>query len=360
MLAPLTNHQSHADGTLSDDEYGWLNMRAEGGFGAVMTCGAHVVPNGRCFPGQLGIFSDSHIEGLRRLATGIKAQGSLAIVQLFHAGNRSPADMIGEAPIFPSDDQVTGARGMTTAEVEKLVEDFIIAAQRAEKAGFDGVELHGAHGYLPCAFLSPTSNLRTDKYGGSLENRTRFVKEIIDGVRKHCGAQFNIGLRLSAERFGLEVEETCQVAQGFMREDAIDYLDFSLWDAFKEPADERLQGRSLMSYFTELDRGNVRLGVAGKIMSAADSKACVDAGADFVLIGRAAILHHDFPHKVNADKSFEAVTAPVSREYLEMQGVGPAFIHYLDDFFGFVKPPDVNDPGNEITSRSGIALTEPD
>jgi 2,4-dienoyl-CoA reductase-like NADH-dependent reductase (Old Yellow Enzyme family) len=337
MLAPLTNQQSHADRTLSDDEYKWLTMRATGDFGGIMTCGAHVVPSGQCFPGQLGISADSQIEGLTKLATGIKAPGSLAIVQLFHAGNRSPQDMIGQAPLFPVDDPSTGARGMTIAEVEALVEEFVIAALRAEKAGFDGVELHGAHGYLPCAFLSPTSNLRADKYGGSLENRMRFVREILAGIQKACGAQFSIGLRLSAERFGLEVEETCQIAQEFMTEGAIDYLDVSLWDSFKEPEDERLKGRSLMSYFAELDRGDVRLGVAGKIMSAMDAKACLDAGADFVLNGRAAILHHNFPHKTQKNEVFEAETPPVSREYLAAEGLAPAFVQYMDDWFGFVK-----------------------
>ena len=337
MLAPLTNQQSCEDGTLSDDEYKWLVMRAAGGFGAIMTCGAYVVPSGKCFPGQLGIASDSQIEGLTRLATGIKSEGSLAIVQLFHAGNRSPAEMIGQAPLYPVDDPATGARAMTTAEVEALVEEFVIAAQRAEKAGFDGVELHGAHGYLPSIFLSPTINLRTDKYGGSLENRSRFVREILAGIDKACGPQFSIGLRLSAERFGLEVEETCQIAQELMSEATIDYLDVSLWDSFKEPADERLQGRSLMSYFTELDRGDVRLGVAGKIMSAMDAKACIDAGADFVLNGRAAILHHNFPHRIQKNESFESEPVPVTRAYLEAEGLAPPFIKYMDDFFGFVK-----------------------
>jgi 2,4-dienoyl-CoA reductase-like NADH-dependent reductase (Old Yellow Enzyme family) len=336
MLAPMTNQQSHADGTLSDDEYRWLVMRAKGGFGGVMTCGAHVVPSGQGFPGTLSISSDLHVAGLTRLARRIKQEGSLAIVQLFHAGSRSPRELIGQAPLFPIDDPSTGSRGMTTTEVEELVEGFIVAALRAEKAGFDGVEIHAAHGYLPCAFLSPASNLRTDRYGGSLENRARFVREIIAGIRKSCGLEFMIGLRLSVERLGLEVEETCQIAQDFMSEKTIDFIDMSLWDVFKEPADERLQGRSLMSYFTELNRGDVRLGVAGKIMSAADAQACLDAGADFVLNGRAAVLHHNFPRKAHADESFESVPAPVSRAYLEAEGLGPAFIQCMADWFDFV------------------------
>ncbi|MFN5600783.1 MAG: NADH:flavin oxidoreductase, partial [Acidimicrobiaceae bacterium] len=99
MLAPLTNQQSHADGTLSDDEYRWLTMRAEGGFGLTMTCASHVQAAGQGFAGQLGCFSDVHLDGLRRLAAGIHANNSIAIVQLHHAGRRSPKDLIGGQPL---------------------------------------------------------------------------------------------------------------------------------------------------------------------------------------------------------------------------------------------------------------------
>ncbi|MDR3510016.1 MAG: NADH:flavin oxidoreductase, partial [Caulobacteraceae bacterium] len=166
MLAPLTNLQSHPDGTLSDDEFHWLTMRAKGGFGLTMTCAAHVQRVGQGFPGQLGVFSDVHLPGLTRLAAAIKAAGSLAVVQLHHAGMRSPEGLIGEKPHCPSDNEETGARGLTEAEVEQLAEDFIAAAVRAERAGFDGVEIHGAHGYVLCQFLSPEINRRTDRWGG--------------------------------------------------------------------------------------------------------------------------------------------------------------------------------------------------
>ena len=96
MLAPLTNLQSHADGRLSDDEYHWLTMRAKGGFAVTMTCASHVQANGKGFPGQLGCFTDDHLEGLTRLASGIKTEQSLAVLQLHHAGMRSPEAEIGE------------------------------------------------------------------------------------------------------------------------------------------------------------------------------------------------------------------------------------------------------------------------
>ena len=336
MLAPLTNTQSHPDGTLSDDEFAWLTYRAEGGFGLTMTCAAHVQAIGQGFPGQLGVFGDQHLPGLTRLAAAIKAKGSIAALQLHHAGNRSPQELIGQAPVCPSDDPETGARALTLAEVEQLREDFIAAAVRAEKAGFDGVEIHGAHGYVLCQFLSPTLNRREDRYGGSPENRARLVFEIIDGIRARCGANFQLGLRLSPERFGLELAEIIEVARQVLAQGKIDYLDMSLWDVAKEPVEEAFQGRSLMSYFTELDRGQVRLGVAGKIMTGATARQCLADGADYVLIGRAAILHHDYPQKVQADPGFVPVALPVTREHLRSERLGPAFVEYMNTWKGFV------------------------
>ena len=336
MLAPLTNTQSHPDGTLSDDEFAWLTYRAEGGFGLTMTCAAHVQAIGQGFPGQLGVFGDQHLPGLTRLAAAIKAKGSVAALQLHHAGNRSPKELIGEAPVCPSDDPETGARALTLAEVEQLRDDFIAAAVRSEKAGFDGVEIHGAHGYVLCQFLSPTLNRREDRYGGSLENRARLIFEIIDGIRERCGPNFQLGLRLSPERFGLELAEIIEVARQVLAQGKIDYLDMSLWDVAKEPVEEAFQGRSLMSYFTELDRGQVRLGVAGKIMTGATARQCLADGADYVLIGRAAILHHDFPQKVAADPDFASIALPVTREHLRNERLGPAFIDYMNTWKGFV------------------------
>ena len=336
MLAPLTNTQSHPDGTLSDDEFAWLTYRAEGGFGLTMTCAAHVQAIGQGFPGQLGVFGDQHLPGLTRLAAAIKAKGSIAALQLHHAGNRSPQELIGQAPVCPSDDPETGARALTLAEVEQLREDFIAAAVRAETAGFDGVEIHGAHGYVLCQFLSPTLNRREDRYGGSPENRARLIFEIIDGIRARCGANFQLGLRLSPERFGLELAEIIEVARQVLAQGKIDYLDMSLWDVAKEPVEEAFQGRSLMSYFTELDRGQVRLGVAGKIMTGATARQCLADGADYVLIGRAAILHHDFPQKVAADPDFVSIALPVTREHLRNERLGPAFIDYMNGWKGFV------------------------
>ena len=337
MLAPLTNLQSHADGRLSDDEYHWLTMRAKGGFAITMTCASHVQAMGQGFAGQLGCFSDDHLQGLSRLARGIRAQKSLAMVQLHHAGMRSPHEVIGQQPVCPSDNEKCNARALTAEEVEQLKQDFVSAAVRAEKAGFDGVEIHGAHGYVLCQFLSPSINRRTDQYGGSLKNRARIIFDIIDGIRDRCRPGFLLGVRLSPERFDLKLGEVIEIAQRLMNDGQIDFLDMSLWDSFKEPLEEAYQGQTLLSYFTSLDRGEVRLGVAGKIYTPQAAVQCLEEGVDFVILGRAAILQHDFPQQVFINPDFKPVTNPVSSDYLRTQGLGEAFISYMSGWDGFVE-----------------------
>ena len=336
MLAPLTNLQSHEDGVLSDEEFKWLTMRARGGFGLTMTCAAHVQAVGQGFPGQLGIFDNNHIEGLTRLAKEIKKQGSIAICQLHHAGMRSPEDLIGEAPVCPSYNEKTGARALSYEEVEQLRDDFIAAAMRAQEAGFDGVEIHGAHGYVLCQFFASGINNREDIYGGSLANRYRILFEIIDGVRECCHDNFMLGVRLSPERFGMKLDEVKQIAQRLFNEGKIEFLDMSLWDVFKEPNEEDKQGRTLLSYFTDLDRQNVRLGIAGKIRTPEEVERALAGGVDWIMLGRAAILHHDFPAQQQKNPGFSPVTLPVPSAHLEKEGVSEKFIGYLSSWKGFV------------------------
>lgn len=335
LLAPMTNQQSHDDGRLSESEFNWLTKRAAGGFGLVMTAASHVQAVGQGFPGQLGIFGDQHLEGLTRLADAIRAQGAISAVQLHHGGYRSPKELVG-TPVCPSDDPETGARGLTLEEVEQLRDDFIAAALRAEKAGFDGVEVHGAHGYILGEFLSPEVNRRTDRYGGSPENRARLVFEVVDGIRAACRPDFQIGLRLSPERYGQRLSEIVAVSAEFMRQGKIDYLDLSLWDVTKEPEDEAFKGTTLLSHFTDLPRGNVRLGAAGKIMTAQTAREVIEAGCDFVAIGRAAIMRHNFPDLVRADPDYVSPPLPLSATHLADEGVGDPFLTYLRTWPGFV------------------------
>lgn len=336
MVAPLTNMQSGADGVLSDAEYRWLTMRAEGGFGATSTCASHVHPNGIGFPGQLGIWSDDHLEGLSRLAQKLNDEGTHSIVQLHHAGMRSPHDLIDGAPECPSDHNKYGAKELTREQIQRVEDDFVAAAQRAERAGFHGVELHGAHGYLLCQFLSRTINIRRDDYGGSLENRARLLFDLVARIRAETGPDFSLGVRLSPERFGMDVGEIVQVAQRLFDDALIDYLDMSLWDVFKQPNDATYQGKALLDYFTELERGEVRLGAAGKLAGGGDVRRALELGLDFVILGRSAILHHDFPKKLAADPSFTRAELPVSRAHLREEGLSESFIQYMSSWEGFV------------------------
>ena len=337
MLAPLTNTQSHVDGKLSDDEYRWLTMRAQGGFGLTMTCAAHVQAVGQGFPGQLGVFSDDHLEGLTKLANGIKAENSLAVVQLHHAGMRSPADLIGQAPVCPSDHADTSAVGLSSEGVQQLIEDFIRGAERAEKAGFDGVEIHGAHGYILAQFLSGTINQRQDQFGGCIENRMRPITEIINGIRTRCRPDFLLGLRLSPERFDVHLPDIIEVAKNVLSAGKIDFLDMSLWDSFKEPEDQAFKGRTLLSYFTELERGTIALGIAGKLRNPEEVNQAMAADIDFVMLGRAAILHHDFPRQMKEDVNFTPIRNPVTADHLRKEGLGEAFITYMSGWKGFVE-----------------------
>lgn len=335
-VAPLTNHQSNWDGSASDQEIHWLQRRARGGFGMVMTAAAHVSPAGKTFTGQLGAFDDSLLPGLSRIAQTLHNEGSRAILQLHHGGRRAHQKFSGHAPVAPWDDPSTGALALTTAEVLDVVDDFVASAVRAEKAGFDGVEVHGAHGYLIGQFLDGHHNHREDGFGGSLEDRSRFLDLVLSGIRDTTSCDFQIGVRLTPERNGILLSEAVWLAEHVISSGTIDFLDMSLWDAFKTPYEDQHGGRLLLNYFTELPRGEVRLGVAGKILTAGNALACLDAGVDFVLIGTGAILHHDFALRALGDGSFASVAQPVSREHLRSEGLGEPFIEYLandwDDF----------------------------
>lgn len=250
---------------------------------------------------------------------------------------RTPPELIGgQAPLCPSDDAQTGARAMTREEIKRTIDDFIHAARRCEQAGFNGVELHAAHGYLICQFISAEINQRSDEYGGSYEGRTKLLRDIITGIRAECGANFSLGVRLSPERFGMDIGEIRLLASELMMSGNIDYLDMSLWDSFKEPVDPAFRERPLIDWFTGLPRGNCRLGVAGKLMTGEACQRAMAAGADFVGIGRSAILHHDFPKRLETDPNFTPVSLPVSEAHLRAEGLGPVFVDYMRAWKGFV------------------------
>ena len=253
----------------------------------------------------------------------------MSIAQLHHAGLRSDPKVIGETPVTVFDHAESGARGLSNEEVYGVIADFVTAARRAEQAGFDGVELHGAHSYLICNFLSSEVNQRNDEFGGKRENREKILFEIIDGIKRVCSPNFIIGVRISAERFGMKTEDSIALSERLLSEDDIDFLDVSLWDIFKEPEDESLKGRTLMSYFTKIKRGQTKLGVAGKIRTPQDAEKALELGADWIMLGRAAMLEHDFPNRYAENSRFTPIQMPVPSEYLTAQGLSEKFQIYV-------------------------------
>lgn len=355
-LAPLTNTQSNDDGTLSDDEHDWLVARGRGGFGKVTTCAAYVDPAGQAWRGQLGVASDDHLPGLTRLAGSLRATGTRCAVQLHHGGRRADSALTGQALRAPWDDPKTGAVALSTGEVEAMVQSFVEAAVRSELAGFDGVEVHGAHGYLIGQFLDPRHE-RTDRYGGSLENRMRPLMEVLDGIRSATGPDFQVALRLTPEGNGITVAEGRETTRDVLASGLLDCLDLSLWDVFMRPrgaADAGAGEGLLIDHFTDLPRHGVGLGVAGLVQSAADATWCLAKGVDFVTVGVGAILHHDFAARAIADPDFRVRERPVTRDVLRAEHVGPAFIDYLaagwDDL---VRIPPAGEPGPSGRCEAG-------
>ncbi|WP_227413180.1 NADH:flavin oxidoreductase [Chryseobacterium culicis] len=267
MLAPLTSQQSDFDGIASKYDQFWMEQLAKGGYGLIQTSASTVEAGAIAFERQLGIHSDKHLPGLTKMATTIREGGALSAVQLHHAGHRAKPEF-GGIPAPASSKTLKDIKAISTEGVERIRDNFIQAAKRAQLAGFDGVSVHGAFGWILSEFLSPNLNDRTDKYGGSLENRARFTIEVIEGIRKACGNDFQIGWRLSIERYGLRLEELREITAEIFDKELIDYLDLALWDSAQLVREGSFQGKTMLSVFTELPRKGVRLGAAGKIMSA--------------------------------------------------------------------------------------------
>ncbi|MFP5415873.1 MAG: NADH:flavin oxidoreductase [Actinomycetes bacterium] len=328
-LAPMTNRQSHLDGTLSDDEIRWLVARARGGFGLTVTAAAYVHAAGQVWPGQLGVSSDAHLAGLERLAGAIRAAGSVSSVQLHHGGVKAIAAVTGQAVVGPWADAQTGVRALTTIEVEQVVEAFASAAARAERAGIDGVEVHGGHGYLVGQFLDASNNTREDGYGSTAAGRARFVHEVVHAIRAQTGPDFQVGLRLSVERYGLLPDEMVQLTADLLAGGALDFIDLSLWDVAKLPVHAPEGSPMLIDYFLGLPRHGTALGVAGHVTSAAEAQWVLDKGADLAFVGKAAIADHAFARHALADPGYRAPRFPVTRDHLRAEMLGESFVDYF-------------------------------
>jgi 2,4-dienoyl-CoA reductase-like NADH-dependent reductase (Old Yellow Enzyme family) len=340
-LAPLTNEQSHADGTLGDDELAWLTRRARGGFGVVSTCAAHVSRDGQAFEGQLGVWSDAHVPRLRDLASAIAREGALGLVQLHHGGVRALSRLTGE-PVWSASSFTEDRPGFevpraaTVADLQRVMGDFGEAARRASEAGFSGVEVHGAHGYLLGQFLSATMNTRTDDFGGSIAGRALLLREVTRRVRDELPAPHVVGVRLSPEDFGqargLDLDESLEVA-AWLAEDGIDYCHLSLWDITR--LTKKRPDQHAIALFRRALPEDVRIVVAGKIWTPAEAEHALSLGADLVALGRSAIVNPDWPRDA-ARPGWEPRRPPLTRaEYADV-AVSATFASYLRRFDGMV------------------------
>ncbi len=343
-LAPLTNLQSQADGLLGDDELAFLARRADGGFGLISTCASYVARDGKAWDGQLAIDRDECVSGLTRLATRLHDGGAACIVQLFHGGVRADPSLTGEqtwsastwnedAPTF------TPPRVATTDDITRVIERFADGAARAEAAGFDGVELHGAHGYLLCQFLSRTTNPRTDGWGGDLVGRARLIREVMRACRQRCKPGFAIGVRLSFEDFGnargMDLDDNLQVAK-WLVEDGSDFIHASLWDVNRNSA--KYPDRHVLPMVREALPPEIAIFTAGKIWTRADAEAVLARGADVIALGRAAIVNPDWPREIEASTDGEpSRRPPLTIAELGERAVSQRFGGYLRRWKNFVK-----------------------
>ncbi len=333
-LAPMTNQQAHEDGSLSDDELRWLEMRARGGFGVIETCAAHVALDGQAWPGELGVYDDRLLPGLRRLASAIGATGALGIVQLFHGGVRASSQLTGQPTWSAS--AIEDAREATPDDISRVIGQFRDAAARAHAAGVHGVELHGAHGYLFTQFLSATMNCRSDEWGGSLEGRARLLREAMRAVRAAVPASFVVGVRLSPEDHGnakgLDLDESLQVAR-WLCDDGADFIHVSLWDGRRNTR-KRPEAHAATLFRDALPR-EVAIVAAGGVWTRDDAEALLDKGATAIAIGRAAIANPDWATNA-AIAGWSPRRPPLTKVELLERGLAPGFVEYMRNWKGFV------------------------
>jgi 2,4-dienoyl-CoA reductase-like NADH-dependent reductase (Old Yellow Enzyme family) len=338
-LAPMTNLQSNPDGSLSDDELNWLLRRAAGGFGVIETCATHVAEEGQSWEGQLGISSDSHVPGLRRLATSLEAQGALGIAQLFHGGVRAGPQITG-LPAWSASAVEDGGvmpREASREDIVGVIGRFRDAALRALAAGLHGIELHGAHGYLFGQFLSVFNNRRTDDWGGPFENRARLLRETVRAIRASVPASFIVGVRMCTEDWGqakgLDLDESVQLSQ-WLADDGVDYLHLS--QAVANSHTTKRPECHVLTLFRAAVPPDVPLVVAGSIWTRQEAELLLEKGASGVALGLSAIANPDWPNEARRP-DWQPRRPPFTIAELVDRGLSPRFANYMSGWWkGFV------------------------
>ncbi|HET8538793.1 MAG TPA: NADH:flavin oxidoreductase/NADH oxidase [Anaeromyxobacter sp.] len=331
-VSPMCQY-SATDGRANDWHLVHLGARAVGGAGLVVFEATGVEPRGRISPADLGLWDDAQIEPLARVVRFVEAQGAVAALQLAHAGRkasvRAPWD-VGGAPLAPAEggwatvgpsaipfaDGYPAPRALDAAELAAVVRAFAAAARRAAAAGFEAVEVHAAHGYLLHQFLSPLSNRREDAFGGSFENRTRLVREVVAAVRAEWPEPLPLLVRISATDWadgGWDPEQAVALARalGSLGVDLVDVSSGGLVATAKVPA-----GPGYQTGFAERIRreAGVRTGAVGMITTPEQADHVIRSGqADLVLLARELLRDPHFPLRAARALGHEG---PWPRQYL--------------------------------------------
>ncbi len=314
MPSMVTNYAT-TDGAVTERFKTYHQTRAKGGVGLITVEATYVHPSGKGFQNQLGIYKDELIPGLKSLTEVVHGCGAKIAVQLYHAGRQTTSKVTGMSVVAPSPIpcpvKQEMPRELSLDEIKELVEAFGQAARRAKEAGFDTVEIHGAHGYLLNQFLSPYSNKRTDEYGGAFENRMRFPLEVVKKVREEVGEDFAVIYRMSAEEYvpgGLTLEDTRVFARKLV-EAGIDALHIS--GGVYESSAMIIQPAAIpqgcfvenAAAIKEAINGEVPVIVVGRIKDPVMAEQILREGkADLVAMGRALLADPELPKKVSEDK----------------------------------------------------------
>ncbi|MDM5223448.1 NADH-dependent flavin oxidoreductase [Peribacillus sp. NJ11] len=319
VMAPMTNFSSNPDGTVTDAEITYYERRSSG-VGMVITACTYVTANGKGFHGEFGGDQDELIPSLSRLASAIKAKGAKAILQIFHGGREVPPELIPNGDVvsasnIPSEGEGKAVpRPLSEKEIESIILDFGETTRRAIEAGFDGVEIHGANGYLLQQFFSPHSNRREDKWGGSLEKRLNFPLAVVDEVKKavaeHAKDPFIVGYRFSPEEPetpGITMDDTLSLIDGLATKE-LDYLHVSLMEFWSKARRGAEVDRPRIEIIKERVGDQVPIIGVGSIYTADDAIEALQSGVPLIALGRELIIDPEWVQKVEQGKETEIVT----------------------------------------------------
>lgn len=311
VMPPMANDFSGGDGDVNDRHIEHYRARAQADVGLMIVEHSYINPQGKMTAKQLGIHDDSLLPGLTKLADTIREAGSTSAIQLTHAGANTSSDICGCQPLGPSDVPVPGRREaprpLEAAEIDALLDDYRAAAKRAFDAGFDSIEIHGAHGFLLSEFVSPHTNRRTDSFGGSTENRVRLPLDVIEAVREVTGPDYPLLYRFGATDLledGLALDEAMRIAP-MLVEAGIDILDISGGLCGSRPKD--LAG--IQGFFVPL-AASIKtvvkapvIGVGGITEAAAADGFIKEGKVDLVAVGRALLKNPNWAREALASVS---------------------------------------------------------